>query len=266
MRNVRRHVVVDHLGRRHVADVGFGVLVFQDLADVRHIQRTVAKCDAGGHGHVLEDRLDLFLAAVVGDRVDAASAERTHEQRALVAPGHLPRARHAAGVDADLEALGQLDRFQVGFELGQRCRQRRSGRWRQAFLGFGLVTQKPVRRWFAPELLGRRIILFQRLRLRRRAHQQRSAQRRDDGTTQHRAGWRGFQKIHVDFPGLDTYCAFNHAETAPYLGYSLGDEAGSRRIRKFHTNGLRRSLCGHPPQQAQTGRSPRSVILCITRR
>ena len=105
MRHVGRHVVIDHLAVAELVEVGFSVVVFDQLVDRDDVQRTIPEREAGGHVQSLEDGLDLFLAASVGDRVDVAEAERADKQRALVAPGHLPRRQHARCVDFDLKAL-----------------------------------------------------------------------------------------------------------------------------------------------------------------
>src|SRR6202023_2090589 len=75
------------------------VLVSRD-----NVERAILEGETGGHVQPLEDRLDLLLAAIVLDRIDVAEAEGADEQRALVAPGHLPRRQHVRGIDLDLEA------------------------------------------------------------------------------------------------------------------------------------------------------------------
>ena len=105
MRGIGRHIVIDHLAFAELVEIGFRVVVFDQLVDRDDVERTVAKRQAGRHVEAFEDGLDLFLAAGVGDRVDVAEVERADKQRALVAPGHLPRRQHARCVDFDLEAL-----------------------------------------------------------------------------------------------------------------------------------------------------------------
>ena len=162
MRRIGRHVVINNLAFRHLVEVGLGILVFQQLVDRDDVKRTVAEGEAGRHVQALEDGLDLFLAAVVGDGVDVAEAERADEQRALVAPGHLPRGQHVRCVDFDLEARRQLDLFHQRGEFGVRRAGRRPGRRRQALLRFGLVAEEPVVGRMGPEFLGAGLVFLQR--------------------------------------------------------------------------------------------------------
>ena len=169
MGHVRRHVVIDHLAFRHLVEVGFGILVLQDPADVDHVEGAVAIGEPGRHLESGQDGLDLLLAVLVDDGVDVADAERADEQRALVAHRHLPRAVHALRVHADLEALGQLHRLQVLFQVlhghgqGRRCRRR------QSLLRLGFVAQEPVGRRVGPELLLGGVVALERLRVHRRS-------------------------------------------------------------------------------------------------
>src|SRR6185437_784619 len=105
--------------------------------------------------------LDLLLAAIVLDRVDVAEAERADEQRALVAPGHLPRGQHARGPDLDLEARRQLDLLDQGCELGVGGAGRRTVRRRQTFLRLGFVAKEPVIRRMGPEFLVAGFVLLE---------------------------------------------------------------------------------------------------------
>src|SRR5262249_39090354 len=99
---------------------------------------------------------------LVGDGIDVAEAERADEQRALVAPGHLPRRQHARGPDLDLEALRQLDLLDGAGELGIGGAGPRPGARCEPLLRLGLVAEEPVIRRMGPELLGARLVFLQR--------------------------------------------------------------------------------------------------------
>src|SRR6202011_1893623 len=109
----------------------------------------------------LEDGLDLFLAAIVGDRIDVAEAEGADEQRALVAPSHLPLGQHARRIDFDLEARRQLDLLHQRGEFGFRSAGWRTRGGREALLGFGLVAEEPIIRRMGPEFLGAGLVLLE---------------------------------------------------------------------------------------------------------
>src|SRR4051794_29195188 len=154
MRGVGRHVVVHHLAGAEIIEIGFGIFVFDQLVDRDHVERAIPECEAGRHIQALEDGLDLFLAAAVLDRVDVAEPERTHEQRAVVAPGHLPRGQHAGRVDFDVEAGRQLDLLHHRGEFSFGCTSRGTGWWREPLLGLSLVAQEPIIRRMGPEFFG----------------------------------------------------------------------------------------------------------------
>ena len=166
MRGVGRHVVIHHLAGAEIVEIGFGVFVFDQLVDRDDVERAVEEGEAGRHVEALEDGLDLLLAAIVLDRIDVAEAEGADEQRALVAPGHLPRRQHAGGIDFDLEARRQLDLLHHRREFGVRGAGRRTGWRRQALLRFGLVAEEPVVRRMGPEILGAGLVFLQGLLLR----------------------------------------------------------------------------------------------------
>ena len=166
MRDVGRHVVIHHLAGAEIVEIGFGVFVFDQLVDRDDVERAVEKGEAGRHGEALEDGLDLPLSAIVLDRIDVAEAEGADKQRALVAPGHLPRLQHVGGVDFDTEALRQLDLLHHRRKFGVRSAGRRTGWRRLALLGLGLVAEEPVRRRVGPEVLGAGLVFLQGLLLR----------------------------------------------------------------------------------------------------
>ena len=166
MRRIGRHVVIHHLAFAELVEIGFRVLVFDQLVDRDDVERAVPEGETGGHVQALEDGLDLFLSAIVGDGVDVAETERADEQRTLVAPRHLPRGQHARCIDFDLEARRQLDLLHQGGEFGFRCAGRRTGRRREALLGFGLVAEEPVVRRMGPEFLVAGLVVLERLLLR----------------------------------------------------------------------------------------------------
>ena len=159
MRRVRRHVVIDDLRLRHVVEIGFGIVVLVDLVDVGDIERAVPVCEAGRHLHALEDGLDRPLAALVGDRIDVGRQERADEQRAVLAPRHLPRLRQAARPQLDLEAGRQLDVLQCGvdFLVGETGRRRKRVEHMRALLLLGFVTHEPVVRRMQPEVFLARV-------------------------------------------------------------------------------------------------------------
>ena len=149
MRNVRRHVVIDDLRLRHGVEVSFRIVVFVDLVDVGDVKRAVVERDAAGHPEPLaDDGLDGPFAAFVDDGVNlAVSAEqRPDEQRALVAPRHLPRIGHAARPQLDLEAGRQLDLLQFGFDLvfGEAGRRRQGFQIVGTLELLGFVSHEPV--------------------------------------------------------------------------------------------------------------------------
>src|SRR6185437_9357515 len=115
------------------------------------------------HVQSLEDGFDLAFAVLVGDRIDVAETERADEQRAFVAPSHLPRREHAGRPDLDLESGRQLDLLDQRREL----RFGGAGRWsrwrRQTFLRLGLVAKEPIIRRMGPEFLGAGFIAVQLL-------------------------------------------------------------------------------------------------------
>src|SRR3984957_324918 len=166
MGGIGRHVVIDHLAVAELVEIGFGVVVFDQLVGGDDVKRAVAERQASGHVQALENGLDLLLAAIVLDGVDVAEAEGADEQRALVAPGHLPRRQHARRVDLDLEARRQFYLFHHRGEFRLRCAGRRTRRRCEALLGFGLVAEEPVIRGMGPEFLGAGLIGMERLLLR----------------------------------------------------------------------------------------------------
>src|SRR5262249_37711112 len=154
--------------------------------------------EAGRHVEAFEDRLDLFLAVLLGDRVDVAEAEGAHEQRALVAPGHLSRGQYARRPDFDLEARRQLDLFDQRIELRIRRTGRRTRRRREALLGFGLVAKEPVIRRMSPEILGTGFIFFQwpcRVRFLLRVGQASAGQKTDSRKRKYGSMERRFHRI-----------------------------------------------------------------------
>src|SRR6267378_2582415 len=165
MRGIGGHVVIHDLAVAELVEIGFGVVVFDQLVDRDDVQRTILEREAGGHVQTLEDGLDLFLAAIVFDGIDVAEAERADEQRAFVAPGHLPRGQYARRVNFDLEARRQLDLLHHRSQFGFRRAGRRARRWCEALLSFSLVAKEPVVRRMGPEFLGAGFVLFQWLLL-----------------------------------------------------------------------------------------------------
>ena len=131
MRRIGRHVVIDHLTGAEIVVIGFGVCIDQ-LVGRDDVKRPVPECETGGHVQALEDGLDLFLPAIVLDRIDIAEAEGAYEQGALIAPGHLARGQHVRGVDFDL-IRRQFDLLHHRGEFGFRCAGRRT-RWRREAL------------------------------------------------------------------------------------------------------------------------------------
>ncbi len=128
VRHIGRHVVIDHLAVAELVEIGFGVVISDQLVDGDDVERAVLERQSGRHVDFLEDGLDLFLAALVGDGIDVAEIERADEQRAVVAPGHLPRLQHARRVDFDLETRRQLDLLHHRGEFRLRCAGRRTRR------------------------------------------------------------------------------------------------------------------------------------------
>src|SRR5690242_13831666 len=164
MRGVGRHVVIHHLAFAELVEIVLGIVVANELVDGDDVERAVLEGEAGGHVEALEDGLDLFLAVVVLDRIDVAETEGADEQRALVAPGYLPRCEHARSPDLDLETLrqGGLNlRDQLG-KLGIRRTGRRPTRRCETLLLLGFVTEEPVIRRMRPEFLGTGFVFFQR--------------------------------------------------------------------------------------------------------
>ena len=160
MRGIGRHVVIHHLAGAEIVEIGFGVFVFDQLVGRDDVERAVEKRQTGGHVEALEDGLDLPLPAIVLDRIDVAEAEGADEQRALVAPGHLPRGQHVRGIDFDVEACRQLDLLHHRCQFGFRGPGRRTGWRRQALLCLGLVAEEPVVGRMGPEVLGAGLIFF----------------------------------------------------------------------------------------------------------
>ena len=110
MRRIRRHVVVDDLRFGRLVWIGFRIVVFVDLVDVRDVKSAIPVGDAGRHLHALRDGFDGPLTALVFDCVNVRRQERTDIKGTVLAPGHLPRLRNIAGPQLDLEAWRQLDR------------------------------------------------------------------------------------------------------------------------------------------------------------
>jgi len=153
MRHVGRHVVVDHLRRRRLVEVGFGIVVFVELVDIDHVERAIHEGDARGHAQPGDERLHDLLAANVGDGVDRAFVEGADEERALVAHRHLSRLGHAARPDGDLKAGRQLDVGENLVEVRGRSRQRLAGIGNLALLRLGLIAKEPVVGGIGPEVL-----------------------------------------------------------------------------------------------------------------
>lgn len=84
MRGIGRHVVIDDLAVAELVEIGFGIVVADQLVDCDDVERAIPEGETGGHVQALEDGLDLLLSVVVLDGIDVAEAERTDEQRALV--------------------------------------------------------------------------------------------------------------------------------------------------------------------------------------
>jgi hypothetical protein len=161
MRNVGRHVVINHLRLRHVAEIGLGIVVFVNLVDVDNVERAVAERDTGRHRHALDDGFDRPLAALVHNGKDLADAEpRADEQGTLVTPRHLPCSRHPRP-QLDLEAGRQLDLLESGFNLfvGKAGRRRQGVGDGGALLRLRLVAHEPVSRRMQPEILAVGIVM-----------------------------------------------------------------------------------------------------------
>ena len=162
-REIGRHVVVDDLRLRHAVEVRLGIVVFVDLVDVGDVERAVSVSDAGRHLHALEHGLDRLLAALVDDGVDVGSQERADEQRAVLAPRHLPRLRDATRPQLDLKAGRQLDLLQSGLDLligeagGRRERVEHVG----ALLLLRLVAHEPVIWRMQPEVFLAGIVVLE---------------------------------------------------------------------------------------------------------
>src|SRR6476620_6223320 len=166
MRGIGRHVVIHHLALAEIVEIGFSIVVPDQLVDGDDVERAILERQPGRHVEAFKNGLDLFLAAIVLDRIDVAESEGPYEQSALVAPGHLPRGQYALRVDFDLEARRQLDLLHHRCEFGIRCAGRRP-RWRrEPFLGFGLIAKEPVIRRMGPKILGARLVFLQPLLLR----------------------------------------------------------------------------------------------------
>src|SRR5690349_5403223 len=85
------------------------VVVPQDLARRRHVQRAVADGDAVRLIEAARDEHDtisLVIAIAVNDRVDLAGSHRAHEHGTSRTERHLARVLDAVSKDRDLEARG----------------------------------------------------------------------------------------------------------------------------------------------------------------
>ena len=102
------------------------VVVSQDPARGRDIQRAVAKGDAVGHLETAGDQHDairLVIAVAIDDRVHLARLHRSHEHGALRTERHHARVLDVLSEHADLESsgndpVGRLSRLLRGQRRG----------------------------------------------------------------------------------------------------------------------------------------------------
>jgi hypothetical protein len=135
-----------------MVEIGLGIFVFQDLVREADIERAAAECNSRGQGQALDDGLDHLVPVLLDYRRDYALQERADEQRALVAPRHLPRPRHALRPNVDVKSGRQFDALKVRVELRHRHRQGRTNRTAQSLLVLVLVAIEPVWRRMFPEI------------------------------------------------------------------------------------------------------------------
>src|SRR5581483_2494502 len=157
---------IDDLAFAELVEIVFGVVIPDQLVDVDDIERAILESEAGWHRRIeaLEDGLDLFLAVVVLDGIDVAETKPADKERALIAPGHLPRSQNAGRINFDLEARRQLDLLEACREFRIGCTGRRSRFRGETLLSLGLVAEEPVRRRIVPEILGAGFVFLQSLR------------------------------------------------------------------------------------------------------
>ncbi len=66
-----------------IVELVLDVVVAKHLVDGEHVERAVLDCETVGLGQSLQDGLDLALAVLVDDGIDAPELPRAHEDRAL---------------------------------------------------------------------------------------------------------------------------------------------------------------------------------------
>ena len=104
-------LVRDGDGGRRVVQPGLDVVKTQDRADDAHEEGPVAERDSARHQEPGGDHAHAFpppVAVVVGYREHPSIPAGADEERALLAPGHLPRVGNL-GKRLDDETLGQAD-------------------------------------------------------------------------------------------------------------------------------------------------------------
>src|SRR6266508_1089295 len=92
-----------------IVELVLDVVVTEHLVDSEHVKRAVLERQPVGLGQSRQQGLDLALAVLVGDGIDAADQPRAHEHGALVAHHHRARGRMAVRPDLGLEAGRQLE-------------------------------------------------------------------------------------------------------------------------------------------------------------
>src|SRR5690606_25069313 len=122
-----RVLVGDDPGFGRIGEILLHVVVAQDAAQLRHVERAVTEGDAVGIVESFEERyhaLCTSVAVLVAHCVDLALrlfaelAEGADEERARGAQGERAGAGNALGVDADAKSFGQPDLFEALFRVG----------------------------------------------------------------------------------------------------------------------------------------------------
>ena len=75
VRNIRRHVVIDHFGLGHFVQIGFGVVVFQNAINISHIEGAISKGNACWHFQARQNGFDDFFAAFIHHGVNRADTK-----------------------------------------------------------------------------------------------------------------------------------------------------------------------------------------------
>src|SRR5262249_35019366 len=107
VRSIARQVVVDDRRLRRVVELIGDPVDLRNLVDLGDVKRAVVEGEAVRRVETAGDRLDLFLAVLVGDGVDLVDVAGADIHVAPVIDPQRAGIGDPGGIDLDVEAFGQ---------------------------------------------------------------------------------------------------------------------------------------------------------------